>query len=257
MSRYPAEFHVHEKDLYETGNRRLHPIGQKAITPSGEIFRYSEMGAVVGVANNLYQSSLVVSDWLTQEHATDLIVGDTTITFYDGGTAFKENEAAGGTILAEETADLGHVYLVKSNIATVSQNTVMNLEDGVAVVYEVLDATSNVLTFIKNPWMDVLISPAQIVTHADVAPVAGIFRVIVAKDAFGWIQTRGVASCLIETDATAGALLLGNAMRAANEVAGAVSVVNETDVDASYQIVGYALGTAPTADFGHVFLQIE
>ena len=114
-------------------------------------------------------------------------------------------------------------------------------------------AGGNVLTFIKNPWRELIISPAAV----NSAPNAGIQRVLIAANGFGWTQTRGVASCLFDTDGTNGALLLGNNVRAADEIAGAVGLLQETAGDADYQRVGYALSSAPTQDFGPIYLQVE
>lgn len=250
---FPAVIYGAEKDVYETGTFQQYPIGQRLITPAGDVFRYGEIGTTIGVANNLYQAAVPTANWLSQALTTAMAVGDTTITFADGGTSAAVDEIAGGTILVEETDDLGHIYRVKSNDATASSETLCRLEDGVTVQVAVAVAANNVTTVLKNLWKDVVISPAGINTAANV----GIPRVIIAADAYGWVQTRGVASCLFETDATGGALLLGNECRAANEVAGAVSILDETAGDAEYQHVGYALETAPTADFGHIFLTIE
>jgi hypothetical protein len=184
-------------------------------------------------------------------HTVALAVGDTEISFNDDGTAFVANEAAGGTIVVEETDDLGHIYHVKSNIATASNETIMQLEDGVTVQVAVAVDTANVLTFIKNPWKDVIISPAAV----NSAPNAGIPRVVIAIAAFGWTQTRGPASCLI--DSTGEALLLGNNMRASEDDVGAVALTTETAGIPDYQNVGYCMETTPDGDFGHVFLQIE
>ncbi len=247
----PGTLDIPYSTPYETGLKQLHAVGQKAETPDGSIFRYGQMGATLGVANKLYQSSIPIGNWTSILHTVALAVGDTEISFNDDGTAFVANEAAGGTIIAEETADLGHIYHVKSNIATASNETIMQLEDGVTVQAAVAVDTANVLTFIKNPWKDVIISPAAI----NSAPNAGIPRVVIAIAAFGWIQTRGPASCLI--DSTTLAVLLGNNIRASEDDVGAVALVEETAGLSDYQNVGYAMETAPDGDFGHIFLQIE
>ena len=248
-----ATIHGAEQDVYFVGTQQRIQMGQKMETPSGEIYRYTLMGSTIGVANKLYQSSIPIANWITQTHTVALAVGDTSLSFNDGGTAFVVDEAAAGTVLAEETDDLGHIYRVKSNNATASNETIFTFENGVTVQIAVAVAASNVLTFIKNPWRQTIISPATINTASN----AGVSRVIIAANGFGWTQTRGVCSCLFDTDATGGALLLGNACRAATDIAGAVTIADETAGDAEYQLVGYAMETAPDADFGHIFLTLE
>jgi hypothetical protein len=250
---YPGTLQIDHAAPYETSTDQFYPRGQKAEAPDGSIFRYTLMGSTVGVANKLYQSSIPAANWITQTHTVALAVGDTELSFDDGGTAFTVNQMENGTVLVEETDDLGHIYVIKSNVATAATETIMQLHDGVTIQVAVPVAAGNVLTALLNPWAETIISPASINTAAN----AGVSRVIIAASGWGWTQTRGVASCLFETDATGGALLLGNTCRAANEVAGAVSILDETAGDAEYQHVGYAMETAPTADFGHIFLTIE
>ena len=247
----PGTLDIPYSTPYETGLKQLHAVGQKAETPDGSIFRYTQMGATLGVANKLYQSSIPIGDWTTQVHDVAIAVGDTEISHKTASTTFAANEAAGGTLILEETADLGHIYRVKSNIATASTQTIMQLEDGVTVQVLMAVSANKVLTFIKNPWKDVIISPAGV----NSAPNAGIPRVVIAIAAFGWLQTRGPASCLIDSGAPA--ILLGNSVRGSESIAGAVALKDEVAGINEYQIVGYAMETAPDADFGHIFLQIE
>lgn len=248
---YPASLQIDYAAPYETTTTQLYPIGQKAEDTSGSIFRYTLMGSTVGIANNLYQSAIPTAFWISQTHTVEATAGDTSLSFDDGGTAFTVNQAAGGTVLFEETDDLGHIYRIKSNVVTVSTETIMQLEDGVTIQVTMAVAASNVMTFILNGWREIIVSPAS----TNTAPNCGIPRIIIAANAFGWTQTRGVASCLI--DSTTLAVLLGNNIRASEDDAGAVALVEETAGISDYQNVGYALETAPDADFGHIFLQIE
>ncbi len=246
---FPSTLYGAEKDTYETGAIQLYPLGQRLELPDGSIFHYSEKGAGAGVANKNQQSSTPIGNWTDTDLTTTLAVGDTQIQFKDGGTAFAVNEAAGGHVFAEEAGDLGHVYRIKSNIATATNVTIMQFEDGVTAQKAV---AANAVTFVKNPWKDFIIAPASAPTSGP----CGIPRVIIAANAFGWLQTRGIASCLIETDGTGGALAVGDKCRAANEAAGALSVHDETAVDQRQPILAICLVTRTTAEFGPVYLTI-
>src|SRR3990167_4312280 len=131
---FPAILYGAEKDVYETGGTILYPLGTKLITPNGSVFRYAEMGATIGVANKLYQGETRDTDWVTQAATVALAAGDTTITFRPqaAGTALAANDMAGGTVLVEETDDLGHIYPIKSHPAIAAGvDGVLTLEDGV------------------------------------------------------------------------------------------------------------------------------
>ncbi len=248
---YPASLQIDYAAPYETTATQLYPIGQKAEDTSGSVFRYTLMGSTVGVANKLYQSAIPTDNWRTETHTVEATAGDTSISFNDGGTAFTVNQAAGGTVLFEETGDEGGFYQIKSNVVTASNETIMQLEDGVTIQFTMAVAANNVMTFILNPWSATIITP----TAATTAGYAGVSRVVIAANAFGWTQTRGPCSCLIETDTSA--LLVGNGVHSSLDVAGAVSLHDEiaTEIDVAH--LGFCMNTAPTGDFGHIFLQIE
>lgn len=247
---FPSTLYGAEKDTYETGAIQLYPIGQRLELPDGGIFHYAEKGTGAGVANKNQQASIPVGDWTNVDLATALTVGDTQVSFEDGGTGLVVNEAAGGYVAIEETGDLGHIYRIKSNTVTSGTTTIMQFEDGVTAIKTI---TANAVTFVKNPWKDFIISPASAPTSGP----CGIPRVIIAANAFGWLQTRGVASCLFETDGTGGALTVGDKCRAANEAVGALSVHEETTVDQRQPILAICLVTRTTAEFGPVYLIID
>jgi hypothetical protein len=244
---YPGTIQLDYGSPYETTTIQNYPIGQKAETPDGSVYRYVLMGGVTGVANKLYQgAATAVANWTTQTHTVALNVGDTEISFDDGGTAFTVNQLEGGTLLVEETADLGHIYRVKSNVVTASTETICQLEDGVTVQKEMDVGANNVLTANLSPWAEVVITPATTPTNI----VVGIPRVIIAANGYGWIQSRGVASSL-----NAGAPLPGNPVIVSG-TGGAIGIaVSQTTNITGY--VGRAINLGISGDFAALFLQCE
>ena len=83
---------------------------------------------------------------------------------------------------------------------------------------------------------------------------AGIPRIIIAANAYGWLQTRGPASCVIDASTPP---LVGNTVRVSHDDDGGIEVRDETAAQIDYQDIGYAMETAPDLDFGHIFLTIE
>lgn len=243
---FPETIYGAYKDAYEVGTVQIFPLGQKLVTPDGSVFRYTEMGGTVGVAAKLYQSEAPKADWSSQALAgTAMAVGDTTIAFTPAvGTALSANDLARGTVLVEETDDLGHIYPIKYHAAIAGAATgTLYLEDGVTVQVAVAIGAGNVLTALKNPWKDIIIHPSP-----NTAMVVGVPRVIIAADGFGWVQTHGVASCLVE-----GTQVIGDGVMPSATVDGALApAAAATDFK-----VGYCMEVAPTADFGHVFLILE
>ncbi|KKK56717.1 hypothetical protein LCGC14_3061720, partial [marine sediment metagenome] len=114
-------------------------------------------------------------------------------------------------------------------------------------------AADNFLTFTKCQWKDVIISPAGI----NSAAIAGIPRVVITKDTFGWLLTRGVGSVVVDTADVA--VLVGNGVRAGQDEAGAVSVWDEvgTAEEIDQMPIGHIEYTAGTSGFAQIYLQVE
>lgn len=243
---FPHVIHGAEKDVYETTAYQLFPVGQKMVTPLGNVFRYTLMGGTIGVANKLYQSATNITGHQSQAAAVALAVGDAQITFTPTTTAIAVNEYARGTVGVEETDDLGHLYAIKSHPAASADATcVLTLEDGVTVMVAVAVAGGNVLTVKKNPWRQVIIAPVT----TPLGQAAGIARVVIAATSgWGWMQTRGVANCLVDSTWVVGAPLTDG-----SAVAGAL-MASAAATDAT---VAICLEVAPDADFGHVYLVVD
>ena len=248
MAYPPGTLQIDYARPYETGSVKVEAMGQRAECPDGSIWRYSLMGGTTGVANKLYQSAAVTSNWTNQDLAVAWTAGDTSVSFHDGGTAFTVNQLEGGWLISEETGLLGGRYRVKSNLVTAAAETICQLEDGVSIVGTI--AVADGCSAILNQWNAVVIYPATNPTQA----MAGVPCKIHAASAYHWEQTRGVASCLSDGST---AVLVGNSIRPAKDDVGAIELNDETAVENDFQSLGYALSTAPDAEFGLYFLQIE
>ena len=242
----PAVIHGQFRDVYETGAAQLYPLGQKLATPDGSVFRYAKMGATVGVAANLYQSEASNAGWVSELlPSPGVVAGDTTILIADTAAAYAANVFAGGTVIIEETASLGHTYPIKSNAASAgSASAVHTLADGVTVQVTVANGGGVVTTLMKNPWRDVILG---VITNPT-AMAAGIPRVIVAAAEFGWLQTRGVASCLV-----VGTWVVGDRLAAGLTAAGGIGPSGA----ATDPSIAVAMLVGVVADFGHCFLTID
>ena len=247
---FPGTIQIDYATPYETGTtKQPYPVGQRGEAPDGTVFRYSEKNGTGGVANKLQQSAVPVAHWTTQAVAVALAVGDTEISQHDGGTAFTVNQLEGGTISVEETDDLGHIYVVKSNLVTAANETVCQLQDGVTVQKEMASAANNVTSALLNPWMDILIQPS-----INTAMCIGVPRVIIAANAYGWCQTRGPCNCLSDSNT---AILAGNEVRPSRDDDGGVELRTEEAVYAEYQDIGVAMHNGINADFTQIYLKID
>ncbi len=235
---------------YETGSVALYPLGQRLECPNGRTYRYAEMGATTaGVIANLFQSEVNANfDTLTINSA--IAIGDTEAVFTNGATQLGLNELANGYVCIEETTDLGEAHRIRANTITPgSVDGTIYLYPGDSFQVVVAVQANNVMTLVKSPFKDIIIKPASDQTGM----IVGIPQVVIAVDNFGWVQTHGVASCLVD-----GVVVIAQQVRPSETIAGAVALLDydETD-DADNGSVGWCMEVAPDTEFGHLFATLE
>lgn len=254
---FPNTIQGSHAEPYNTGSVRLYDLGQRLECPNGRIYRYSEMGATVGVANKIYASEApdTALDTL-QIAATQTAATSTTMTFTNGTTAITEDMFKFGYVIVEETDDLGEIHRIYSNNAVaVGGEGTLYLYPGDVVQVTVDTTGGNVITIIKNPFKDIIIAPlsATLTSH-----LIGVPPVIIAANAYGWVQTHGVCSILVE-----GTPIIGQEVRITESTSaantGAVTALdyNEDDADEDLGTVARCMEVAATTEFGTFFLVIE
>lgn len=236
---------------FDVGTEKLYALGQRMETPGGRIYRYAEMGATASVAANLYESETPNA----QNEAmliTTAITADTStqVSFTLGTAEHLEDEFKEGYVIVEQAADLGEVHRVVGNVLAPASGTgTLFLYQGDTFKVTVAVAGGNVVTLIKNPYRDIVISPADIPS----AFTCGVAPKIIAAEGFGWIQTHGVASCL-----TDGTVVISEEVRASESLAGAVAAqAYEEALDADVGPIGRVMEVAATTLFGTYFLTLE
>lgn len=249
---FPNTIQGNYADPYDTGSVRIYDLGQRMMCPNGRVFRYAEMGTI-GVANKLYQSELPGANFDTlQIAATQTTLVSTTMTFTNGTTAITEDMFKFGYVCVEETSDLGENHRIYANSACVAGATgIIYLYPG-DVIQTTVDTTGgNVITLVKSPYKDIIIKAGA----ADqTAMIIGIPPVVIAANAYGWVQTHGVASCVVE-----GTVLIAELLRA-SEGAGDGAVAHHQYSEAGAADngpIGWCMEDCATTEFGHIFLTIE
>ena len=251
---FPAVIQGNEGDQFGDQVTALYPLGQKMMLPDGRVFRYALMGGTIGVANKLYQSEVPLAGWLAEAIITAIGKQDTRIDGVNSSQAIPANVFDEGYVMLEETDDLGAIWQVKENeiVASGAPGGVahaLRLKDGVTAGVIVAVAAGNVVDLIKNAWRDIIIKPASDQT----ALVAGVPPSIIAASDWGWCQTRGVASCLVE-----GTTVIAEELRPSATVAGAVARLDYGAADvADNGPCGRCIEVAPDADFCLIFLTID
>lgn len=253
--RYPNKILGAHRDPYTTYANQRFPLGQVLEVSDGRIYRFALAGAAALAASNLDSARAMTANFDTLAIQATVAAGATTIPFTNGATVLLENELAQGTILVEDVAlNLGEIYPIKSNTADGGSGTVTaTLEDNVTVLNAL--TTSGKVTVRYSPWLGVIIHgspPAQL-------PV-GIPQVIIGLTEYGWLQTHGVCQCLVESNAGAGAIKIGHALRPSETDDGAVTLLDYTEAtQADIGIVGWSVIADDTHDtlFAPLFLKLD
>ena len=204
-------------------------------------YRYASVGETI-IAGTLVEASIVEGD-----ENDDLVVattgsaGGTTVGItFDGAVTL--NEYADGFLMSNVDAStaLGWRYRIKSHPAGTADVTVtIDHEDG--FVTEWLAGTAKAGAY-KSHYSSCLIS-----NTTALGPAVGVTVSDIASGSYGWVQTNGIALCLIQ-----GAVGVGLGIMRSNGTTGAVEVA-----DGSLQNIGAMGRTAGVdAQYHEVLLNI-
>ena len=252
---HPNKVFGSHAEPYTTYANQRFPLGQVMEESDGRIYRFASAGAAALAPSNLDSAKVMSANFDTLAIQAAVAVGATTIPFTNGATSIGENAFAEGTILVEDVAlNLGEIYPVKSNDSAGGAATcTFTLQDNVTVLNAL--TTSGKVTIRINPWSSVIIHgspPVQL--------MVGIPQTIIGLTEYGWLQTHGVCQCLVESNAAAGEVVIGHAVRPSETDDGAVTMLDYTEAtQADLGIVAFAVTGNATSDtlFAPIFLALE
>lgn len=211
---------------------QMHPLGARGITKDGRVFRYAKAGAVDLVAGNVIQGAAVITTHLALTAAV-AAVGATVLTVTPGATAAAANFYAEGYLGVDTTPGNGLTYAISGHPAiTASTAFTLTLKQDDALQVAFTAATRYGL--IPNPYRDVIQSPVTTAT----GPIVGVAPVIIPAANFGWLQTFGICSVLINGTPALGSTLIGTSATTAGtvDIATAVTILTGQVVGEMAQI---------------------
>ena len=259
---YPVVLYGPDGNQYNTatGTRRTNvplggfPYGTQLIMFDGRKYRFCIAGASALVVGNLLQAAANIGnhvDTTAAANAADVRTLTTTL----GATLASLDQYFQGYGVISVTPGAGEVYVFDTTPAVASTGSFVGDLRAGQRIRTALTTTSRV-DLIKNPYDNVIQNPAT----ASGIPV-GVAVVAIAASAFGWVQTRGIASIL-----TAGTVVLGVMVTASTGTAGAIMpytfTLNEAGpntVDGTQQKapVGLVQRVAASTAWSAIFLQID
>jgi hypothetical protein len=215
---------------YSNSSVQSHPLGTVGETNDGRIFKYAQAGASDLIAGSLYQSAAPIANHLART-APVVAVGAVSFTFTPGATAGAANLYAEGYLNVDTgtASENGYIYAVSGHAAiTSSVAFTLNLIDPIQVA---LSASSTV-GLVHNSYKNVIVSATT-----QTAPTAGVAPCIITATQYGWLQTWGPASVLINGTPGVGISVVPSATTAgAVDVATVAAEVNTRSIGWTMQV---------------------
>ena len=245
MSNLKSNIQIMPQDLFTSSATQGTDLGALATTGDGRYFRYAKVGATALVPGYVYQgpasdaTNLNPSGGLAigQAHAT----GATTFTV-STSTTIAADALNGALMSVAVTPGQGYTYRVKTNAVTAgATGLAVTLED--PLLTNVTTATR--VVFAINQYNGIIVMPAVLT-----ASVVGVAVYPVAASYFGWIQTRGIGSVLIQGTPAPGKWVGSNAENITGMAAYVTGVVG-------FSGVGVMTATGVSGEYDLVDLRID
>lgn len=235
----PASF---SGNIRSNSDVQLHDLGAKVVANDGREWRYCKAGGSALVAGKVYDAPAIVANHTNISVASAAAVGATQVTVTLGATAATANQYAGGVMVVNDVDGEGNTYTIKSHpAASGGASLVLTLEDEEPILVAL--TTNSQVTLVANQYNGVVIHAT---TEASV-PV-GVATYPITASYFGWIQTRGVVSCLCNATTT-----LGDSVAASDTTnAGGYEVG-----DGILPVIGYAVAAGVATEYNPIFLELS
>lgn len=236
-------------------------VGQRFDLSDGREVVLVSVAATAIVSGVLCQAPAIVAGHqtlaMTVPTATPATAGTFQILVTNGATVINAGFYNGGFAIVKDGTGIGQTLKIQSHPGAAASGTcLITLEDAIQVT---LDATS-VINLIQNPYQNVIIAPTTATANAvgvttyplsaSVAPTWNGTSGAVATagtQQYGLIHTKGIVSCLSDTNVAT----VGLGLMRSTTTAGTVAVRTATGAD-----VGNALQTTISAKAGAIFLDL-
>lgn len=188
INMFGGEIEAPGQDMFVSSATQVHPLGTRYRAKDGRVYFYGSAGASDTVAGSLYQGPAPIPNHLANTPPA-VAIGATQFVYTPGATAGAANLYAEGFMQVDTTPGNGYTYSVSGHAAITSATAfTLNLNEPIQVAL----TTSSRVGLIHNPYKNAIIVPTT-----STGPVIGISGYILTATQYGWIQTWGPASCLI------------------------------------------------------------
>lgn len=243
MANMAGAINIYAQDTFSSSSDQKHPLGTRGYTADGRRFRYSVVGATDTVAGSLYQSAAPIANHLANTPPA-VAIGATSFSYTPGNTAGAANLYAEGYLQVDTTPGNGYIYMVKGHAAiTASTAFTLNLVDPIQVAL----TTASRVGLVHHPNKNVIVVPT-----ANTAAVQGVAPCVISASQYGWLQTWGPASVLINGTPAITAPVVNS-----GTTAGAVDKWTTAAADVAVTPVGFMMQTGVSGKNNFVMLRLD
>jgi hypothetical protein len=232
-------------DMFSFTSDQKHPLGTIAVTRDGRMFRYGQAGDTLLVVGNLLQAIPKVTAHLANTPPA-VAVGATSFTYTPGAATGVANLYAEGYLNVDTTPGNGYIYKVSGH-AAIGSSTAFTLFLDPDDAIQVALTTSSRVGLHTNPWKLMVQCPTAIT-----ARVAGFCVSPMAINNYGWTQTRGPVSALIN-----GTPAITSPVANSGTTAGAVDVWTTAAAAVTVTPVGYMMQVGVSTKNNLVFATVD
>ena len=231
-----------------TNTTKKRALGTILELPDGREFKYALNGGSAISSGKLASSAAMIGNHDMDSTTAAASVGDTSITVTLGATAATKDQYADGYIYTNDATGQGQVYRIASNPAADGSATLavtLASNDPVSVA---LDSTTE-SGLAVNPYSGIVVSPTTVTNRT-----LGVTATDIAANAYGFVQTKGLASVLVS-----GTVVAGEPLRVAGATtAGAAMALDRDGSGENEQEIGVVHNVvAVTTDYCLAFLNID
>ena len=232
-------------DGSSTTDQRNHPLGSSMYFADGRRFRYGQATATAIATARLCQQTLNDANWDELVVPTARAIGDKQITVTNGTAVITVDLFKDGYLNVEDDTGEGYLYTIEGNSAAANGAAcTVDIRDksGLQVAWTV----STTVNLFANPYGRIIIHPSPAT-----ALLVGVTPRVIAASRYGWFQTWGPASVLVE-----GTHVINECVIDSATADGAVAPTASTAAGEE-NYVGVVCEVAATTEQGVVYLRIS
>lgn len=242
MANFAAAVQLYAQDTFSSSSTQHHPLGTRGYTSDGRRFRYAVCGATDTVAGSLYQSAAPVANHLANTPPA-VAIGAKSFSYTPGATAGAANLYAEGYLQVDTTPGNGYTYQVSGH-AAISSSTAFTLYLVDAI--QIALTTSSRVGLLANAYKNVIVAATTVT-----APAVGVAPCVITAAQYGWVQTWGPCSTLINGTPGVGIGVVSSAT-----TAGAVDVA-AVAAEINVRILGRMMQVGVSTKNNMVFLTMD